>query len=586
MAKTDYDQQIEKEAEDHITLGMLLRKERSPDDRQAVEKIIHSELSVSQKILRIERVDAKANRTSKPDETNPPIGSGRRRSPLKFELSKIKAIIKKPQSQSALFRYLFHEYPLMREFGRKTHTLHSVFLLPSLKVEERVPAFLTENLQSWATDLVKILNFVLQVGWSHLRKWEYNLLVLLRKLCHEIVSTNFRILNFKDRTVINRLRTVETLFYIMNYRPNYPDMALTAILRVLEKHPDRAEDAEQASVLVRRILYKDFTLPSLHNVLVALNMLKIKRYLSIGDLISTELGDIITTTHFACDKPVQAKIDSYVFDMKRRLTALQEQRNEVRRMRNYISMDEDGTIDYKPLRDFYEGGTKKGESASFAEDREDMMAFAPRFLRVFDDTFYRLLSDTVSLPTVTRARIFDPSFFELEFPKFRQYRSRLEKISFTFRKFPTRRFVDIKKTGKGAIAVEAEILQLVNDSVYLLRNIGRRLERVLAAPRPADEEKQSRSPIMQTFLQGRGLSVPFEDETIRAPSALAGRTVGEALAYATSVCFLATVFFYDQNTIDLLQRDQMISDKVQQQLQVLKRIADPESYQEIETMFA
>jgi hypothetical protein len=29
----------------------------------------------------------------------------------------------------------------------------------------------------------------------------------------------------------------------------------------------------------------------------------------------------------------------------------------------------------------------------------------------------------------------------------------------------------------------------------------------------------------------------------------------------------------------------MISDKVQQQLQVLKRIADPESYQEIEALF-
>ena len=48
--------EIEREAEDHITLGTLLRKERDEPRKRAVEKVLAGNLSVSQKIEKIEGI--------------------------------------------------------------------------------------------------------------------------------------------------------------------------------------------------------------------------------------------------------------------------------------------------------------------------------------------------------------------------------------------------------------------------------------------------------------------------------------------------------------------------------------------------
>jgi hypothetical protein len=61
--------QIEKEAEDHIALGLLLRQRRSPARRREVEGILAGEGSVGQKVERIRRLDAE------PEAAEPEAGA-------------------------------------------------------------------------------------------------------------------------------------------------------------------------------------------------------------------------------------------------------------------------------------------------------------------------------------------------------------------------------------------------------------------------------------------------------------------------------------------------------------------------------
>ncbi len=49
MVAIQYKEEINKEAEAHIALGLLLRKERSKEKKKAVEEIFQSDLSVIEK---------------------------------------------------------------------------------------------------------------------------------------------------------------------------------------------------------------------------------------------------------------------------------------------------------------------------------------------------------------------------------------------------------------------------------------------------------------------------------------------------------------------------------------------------------
>ena len=62
MPETVARREIEKEAENHIALGRLLRKERAEPRKTAVKKILASELSVPQKIEKIREVDETGER--------------------------------------------------------------------------------------------------------------------------------------------------------------------------------------------------------------------------------------------------------------------------------------------------------------------------------------------------------------------------------------------------------------------------------------------------------------------------------------------------------------------------------------------
>jgi len=50
-------EEIEREADDHIALGLLLRKNREEPKKSAVQKVLSNPLTIPQKIERIKEID-------------------------------------------------------------------------------------------------------------------------------------------------------------------------------------------------------------------------------------------------------------------------------------------------------------------------------------------------------------------------------------------------------------------------------------------------------------------------------------------------------------------------------------------------
>jgi len=98
-----------------------------------------------------------------------------------------------------------------------------------------VPLFLANSLNPQATELLKILEIALEDSWHYLRATEYNLLVVLKQLCNEIASINYNLFNYKDRNLLNKLKSLEILFFVLHYHPHYHELLFYSLNLVTTK---------------------------------------------------------------------------------------------------------------------------------------------------------------------------------------------------------------------------------------------------------------------------------------------------------------------------------------------------------------
>jgi hypothetical protein len=505
-----------------------------------------------------------------------------REQPLRHRLSVLQGLIKIPCSRVPYFTFIFRHYRKIKEFGKKTHILYSIVFPPGFRLNPNLPSFFTKTLQLQARDLLKVAYVTLDQGWSVLGKADYNLVVVLKQLCERILAANIKPSSPRDRNIIDKLRSVETVFLVLHYDSEFQKSIIEAIQRVLLRDPRYKDEYEQAPELVRKILTQEASLPSLYNLLLGLNMLKYRRLLSLQNILCTTLGNIVNTEEFACQSGVQAKIDGYVEETTTKMSELGEQKNELRRIQKFLPMTDSGEVDFALLKHLYESGTQTSKGFDFANDQENVMVFAPRLIRIFDRTFYPLLYSKVVLSKLGRMSVFSQSFFQAEFPKIRQLIGRLEKHGFTFRNLTRNRYLQLKDQSFSAVTTEFEVIRLIEEGLDSLLAMGKKLAKILTTRRDGSGERSS--PLEPVVLQGKSFSLPFRGRTIRSNNLLNGKSVEEALSFASSICFLTPVFFQDQNALDLLGRESEINREIQSHLHALRRIADPESLRSIEEM--
>lgn len=583
MDNSTPNRKIEEQAEVLIRLGNLLRQARSSEKQQSVEKIMRSHLSIQEKIKRIRKIDD--YREESPLKDGTPPGRQQTIRPKRYRqlAQKAQVEIKVHYTPRSYLSFLFKECRKVRQFGKKTHILVPVLFPPSVKLNKDLGPFFAKYLQPLVSELLEILKPALEIGWLYLHKIDYNLIAVLKRLCLKIQSINFRLLNFKDKKLINRLRSLEKIFLTLQYRSEYPEKIISALYTFLQKNSDFQADPLNISILVRKILYQDLMFPSLYNFLLGLNMLKNNRYFDLHELMLRNSDEIIDTAAFDCEPKICQRIQSFIEESTRNLLLLHEKKQEILKRKIFLPTAENGEADFSLLQSFY-NTFQSVTKYNYGKDKENIILFTPRFLRLFIQTFEPLLNGEVKFSRGGKVKLFSSMFFQMEFPKLYYLIGKLEKLAFNCPIFPRKRYLLLKNTGKGAISVEAEVMQLIDENLTQILGIGRKLATVLSLRIPAGKSGDDFEPLDPIILQGKPFGLPYEEKTINSKNFLHGRTVVEALKIAISIGFLTGIFFLDQDTLTLLIREQELNQKIRSKLEMLERIADSEIYMELRSI--
>jgi hypothetical protein len=490
--------------------------------------------------------------------------------------------IKANPTAASFFRYLFAEYRKIRVFGNLTHVFFPRVFPSGVRLSVDVGPTFAKHLQPWAVELLRGLSYALRIGWPLLSKKEYNLLVILNKLCEKIAGTDFARLDASDRNLIDRLRSLESHFLVVHYRPEYSDIILSALETILKKDlSSRRDDLRDVIPLVRRVLNKGDDLPSLYNFLLGLNMLKYRRYFELQDLIDHGAGEMVSSEMFECGKQTQEEIDFFIEDCKRELVSLHKRKLEILQAKAYLPGDETGRIELNTLEFFYESSDTP-DHLDFTNDQEHLFLFSTRFLKTFLNSFENILNGKIHLSGVGNVELFAKNFFQIEFTKLRGYADRLETAAYGLQaQIPYTHYLLMKSGRKAVSESESEAFGILQDALRLLVDLGKKIDRILHSRIPAVEGDGPSAPLDTGVLRERTFVLPHENRIIKFKTKLGGRKVGEALAFIVSICYLAGVFFRKEEVYDLIGDEVKVDDAIRSKLEVLERVAGPKEYREL-----
>jgi len=567
--------EIEKEADSHITLGRLLRKERTEKKKNAVQKILAGDMSVVQKIDAIREVDGKEDEQEVAQIVRTAAVQAMRR-----RISRLIGAIKESVPPLSYFSYLFRESWRIRDFGAKSRVLVAGILPPGVRADPALGRFLVEKVQAAAFSLVPRLDIVVEHGWLHLTPTQYNEVMLLRRLANRILAFDFAHADFRDRNVIEKLERIEGLFLMIHYGPATLESIVASLHTVYRKQDAAEKDLEEAIALTVKILDADSPYPSLANCLLGLNILRCRRSLTLPDLMRKGLGDMVSARDFDGAEPVRKRIDDYLEGALDSVRKLQEQVRESRRLNTYVSRDPDGKLDTSGVRAIYVPGDG-GQKYDFTLDQQNLTLFVCRLLRRFDRTFSSLLNGQVVLEGPEKKAIFSRSFFQTEFSRMRAVADKLEKGPYSITRFPLSRYLQMKEDRLGAIGNELEARQLIDEGVAGLVDLGKTLARVLGLKRPAATGVDKDEPLGQVVLQGKPFTLPWEGRMIVARSVLHDKTVEAALAAAVSFCFTTGLLLQDQFLFLFLDREAKNRVELARRIRMVEHLLDPDILRQI-----
>jgi len=566
--------EIEKEADENIALGRLLRKDRNEEKQKAVERILATDLRIPQKIEKIREIDEKEG-----EEEVARIVQRAYLQAVRRQFARIRNAIKAPQKSTPYLPYLLRERKRLREFGKETHVLETRFLPPGVRVNRELRDFFVRYLQNWAAELSPRLIPITEQGWLHLTPLQYNLVVLLKQMADKLLAFDFVHLNYRDRNLIDNLKRIESLFLMLHYRSDYLDSILSSVLKVYQKQGNKEEEGSETRNLAQRILVKEASLPSLYNCIVGLNMVKHRCFLTLADLMRPGLGETVSSKEFNCSADVRQRIDAYVQKSLESIKKLHSQLHEVRRLNSYLSYDERGSLDSSNLRRLYEKTIREDEG-DYDVDQENVLLFGQRLFQAFYSNFLPLLNGKVQIGGVGRVAVFSRSFYEMEMARLGTVVEKLKKGPFHFSSFPLSQYLQVKEAKIGAIGNEAELIQLIDEGIAGLADLGKSLAKVLGSS-VGTLKAEKVEPLEPVIFQGKPYSLPYAEQRIRDRSYLGGKTVSEALADAASLCFTAGMLFRDRLVFFFLGNERRYEMELQAQTKLLKNLMAPDRYQEL-----
>jgi hypothetical protein len=187
---------------------------------------------------------------------------------------------------------------------------------------------------------------------------------------------------------------------------------------------------------------------------------------------------------------------------------------------------------------------------------------------------------------VPKAVLFEPSVFQTEFTRLATVADKLENAAFGYAHFPYDRYLAIRGSSMGAIPKELEALQLVEEGLGVLFNLGKTLARVLALDGVGAREGEPERPLDGSVLQGQPFRLPHAERRLPAGGFLRGLTVREALGQAVRVCFTFCHLLQDPAVFLHFGKEPRLAAQLAGTLRQLEHLLDEKDYTELKLRYA
>jgi hypothetical protein len=567
---------------DYIRLGNILKKERSALKQKAVDAILRSKISLKEKIEKILHIDHADERYGKPEsgpqDSSASLQNEKAAGETDDDEQEQVRLVKKSQynikrfyTEKRFLSYLFHEYAKIKHFGIRSGTLAAAFLFRVRINPDALKSIYTEFVQKKVQRILTVLKPVILTGWHILDKYEYNCIVTLIEFCQSLLNTEFHNLPCGDRLLLNRFKSMERLFLVLHSNREIMDAIFSALQKISDWEPARNEGLKETADHIQSLLSGTDDQPSLYNLIIALNMMRWRRFFIMSDLINYNVQNVIPAVVFDCPDKVRLMIRTFIDEQESKLTKLVRERTELSKELSLFPLNTKAEIDYGTLTLFYNQQADPHKAGAFHRESEQILFFLIRLVDFFIKSFRYLLSDMVAFDRSETGIIFPNALFGSEIERLNYSFKKLERHTFSFGSISRQRYLEIRKINKTATRIEAEAFSIVNEILMYIHAIARKLSAVLVPHGPQD-----------TGSPESGVSeadaIPYGDRMIKSEGVLAGKSVNEALRYTTCIAYSIGLYMADPLVLGIIEHAQPLNEEIENILGLLQRIAPVKKY--------
>lgn len=469
------------------------------------------------------------------------------------EIAKNRKTVLTAHQNNGFLQYIFEDIWKIIPFARDTGVIEGHFLFLTIRLSPSIEQTMTLSLQKRTLQpLDETLSFILRKGWKALSKSHYNLLRLIQDLTRAILAIDFTSLPYQSREIHGVFQEVLPLFCVYIYLDPRLDHTADALRRAYQAMPEIPGSIGMSMSLVKRMVTREGTTPSLWNILRGVQMVRYRRFLEMDDLFSPPGGPVIPEDNFDAPMETQGEIRRYLKELEKALIPLVKKRDKLRRSSLKGSSQTPDTVD--DLQLFYDfsddlseqaskilKGSQQGirsklpEKVDFSHDKSFPLILTLRFSQRCVESLGPLLSGTVP-SSEGIIRLFSQDMFGFYFDKIKPLIPELVRLTeergtdISMEQWISLNKRTAQQLSEGDRTVKST-LETILQSLTMVRDV---LSRVLQSHSPRDDGNPP-PPVAPRDLSSQGVSIPYLDGVIEQQDILLGKSVSEALFFAHEV---------------------------------------------------
>jgi hypothetical protein len=502
------------------------------------------------------------------------------------EAKKIQSSIKLKFSKNSIIHFLFSDLKKIRKFFKRSKIIKSSYIPPRIRLDKEILNNFGIQLQKDAIELTRTLKPILKIAWFHLDKREYNLINQFNELCKRCISINFPQLNFNDENLLDKVRIFEKQYIACLYKARYPEIIKSCVIYILEKYPTWDVIPSRIAYLIDILLSQDITRPTLYNFILALNMIKYRRFFEFRELLSSSFNHVINNFDFDCGDKIKTEINTHIDKTLNNLLSLLKEREEINKFKRFLPLNDDDSFDFKVVEDFYEEANS-AKNLSFAADKENAILFVVNFFETFLRIYGKFLNGPIEIENAEKVEIFSFDYFQFEIDKIKFLLKKLAKYKYSYPNLSIDEVMQFKATQKVGSSPEIEIVQALLELKDISIAIGQKLIEIERKHNPAlahDDSTELKSLNPSTVI-GQSLVIPYWNKNIQSPQFLQGQSIFKVILDVISLCLLMGILLYDDEIKLTVIKSNRINSEIQRNKKILERIANVVQYRKLKQRY-